>query len=871
MKKHQAGRIPANNMESFSDSSALYRYDRLTGLPSMSYFFELARAAKLRLLEQGKDPVLLFLNLNGMKYYNSQFGFTEGDKLLTGFANILVNYFGSEQCSRFAQDHFAAFTDEENLEERLKKLIAECGELNNRNSLPVRIGIYLHRMEPVEPSSACDRAKYACDLNRDQYASGYYYFDKTMLEQANTRQYITSNLDRALKEKWIKVYYQPIIRAANGRVCDEEALARWVDPVKGLLSPADFIPILESTKLITRLDLYVLDQVLEKMKTMQQANLYLVPHSLNLSRADFDSCDIVEEIRQRVDAAGIPREKLTIEITESIIGANFDFMKEQIARFRDLGFKVWMDDFGSGYSSLDVLQSLRFDLIKLDMRFLQNFDKGDASKIILTELIRMAIGLGIDTITEGVETKEQAEFLKEVGCTKLQGFYYCRPVSAEEILERYEKGTQIGFENPDEDEYYATIGRVNLYDQAVIAREASSDGIRHYFDTLPMAIIEFDGEYSQTVRCNRSFRDFIDRYYKSAPVGAKVPFASLPDTSPYKNAVLQCREKGKRVFFNQEVAKDLTAYSFARHIATNPVTGISACVSVILGITDNSDRGVTYTHVAQALSADYINLYYVDLDTEQFTEYNSEHRKDLLDEERRGDNFFAASRRDALDYIYKEDRDYFINTFTRENVVRAIDELGAFTLSYRLLIKGEPTYVSMKAVRMGPGDNHIIIGVNNVDAQMRQKEALERMQAEQVIYSRISALAGDFLSIYTVDPETDHYVEYSSSRHYDTLGLAKEGDDFFGTARRLGEKFVYTDDLPIYRDFFTKENILKEIRKNGLFVMQYRLIVDGRPVYINARAALVEEKEGPKLIIGLNNVDTQVKIGKKRKAQNRVK
>ena len=114
-------------------------------------------------------------------------------------------------------------------------------------------------------------------------------------------------------------------------------------------------------------------------------------------------------------------------------------------------------------------------------------------------------------------------------------------------------------------------------------------------------------------------------------------------------------------------------------------------------------------------------------------------------------------------------------------------------------------------------------------------------------------------------------VEYSSSRNYDTLGLAKEGDDFFGTARRLGEKFVYTDDLPIYRDFFTKENILKEIRKNGLFVMQYRLIVDGKPVYINARAALVEEKEGPKLIIGLNNVDTQVKIGKKRKAQNRVK
>ena len=319
------------------------------------------------------------------------------------------------------------------------------------------------------------------------------------------------------------------------------------------------------------------------------------------------------------------------------------------------------------------------------------------------------------------------------------------------------------------------------------------------------------------------------------------------------------------------MAKDLTAYSFARHIATNPVTGITACACVIFGITDDSDRGVTYTHVAQALSADYINLYYVDLDTEQFTEYNSAHLLDHLDEERRGDNFFATSRRDALDYIYEKDREYFVNAFTKENVVRAIDELGAFTLSYRLLIKGRSTYVNMKAVRMGPGDNHIIIGVNNVDVQMRQKAALEQMQLEQITYARISALAGDYLSIYTVDPETDHFVEYSSSLNYDTLGLAKEGEDFFGSARRLGENVVHEDDLPMYRDFFTKENIMKEIRKNGLFVMQYRLIVDGRPVYINARAALVEEKEGPKLIIGINNVDAQVKTGKKRKAQSKVK
>ena len=863
--------LESNLNESYTSAfhkGTLFRknyYDHLTGLPTMSYFFELAEAGRLRLLEQGKKPVLLYFDLNGMKYYNSQYGYAEGDKLLAGFAKILVEHFSNENCSRFAQDYFACFTDEEGLEDTLYAIFDECQFLNGRNSLPVRAGIYLHSMEAVPVATACDRAKYACDMHRDQYASGFYYFDKDMLVQANNRQYIINNLDRAIEEKWIRVYYQPIIRAANGRVCDEEALARWIDPEKGLLSPADFIPVLESTKLICKLDLYVLDQVLEKMKDQQKARLYLVPQSLNLSRADFDSCDIVEEIRQRVDAADIPREKLTIEITESIVGSDFDFMKEQVARFQSLGFQVWMDDFGSGYSSLDVLQSIHFDLIKLDMRFLQNFDKGDESRIILTELIKMAIGLGIDTVTEGVETKEQVDFLKEVGCTKLQGFYYGKPIPMEEIVERYRKGIQIGFENPAEDDYYASIGRVNLYDQAIIAAGESNEDHR-YFDTLPMAILEFDETQLSVSRCNKSFRDFLDRFYKGTPIGKKIPFSFLPkDSGPsLVNSMMQCREKGKTVFDSLEIANGLTLHSFKRHIATNPVTGITACVEVILGITDDSKRGVTYTHVAQALSADYINLYYIDLDTEQFTEYNSAHVRDHLDEERHGDDFFATSRRDALDYIYEKDRDYFVSAFTKENVVRAIDKLGAFTLSYRLLIQGEPTYVNMKAVRMSPGDNHIIIGVNNVDAQMKQKEALERMQAEQVTYARITALSGDYLCIYTVDPETDHYVEYSGSKNYDTLGLAKEGEDFFGKARGLGEGLVHKDDLPMYRAFFTKENMLREIEKNGLYVLQYRLNIDGRYVYINARAALVEEKDGPKLIFGLNNVDAHVKHGAKR-------
>ena len=153
--------------------------------------------------------------------------------------------------------------------------------------------------------------------------------------------------------------------------------------------------------------------------------------SINLSRSDFDTCDIVEEIIARVDASGIGRDKLTIEITESAVGADFEFIKKQVNRFREQGFAVWMDDFGSGYSSIDLLQSMEFDLIKFDMSFMQRLDEGNNGKIILTELMKMATALGVDTLCEGVETEEQLRFLQEIGCAKLQGYYYCKPITFE--------------------------------------------------------------------------------------------------------------------------------------------------------------------------------------------------------------------------------------------------------------------------------------------------------------------------------------------------------------------------------------------------------------------------------------------------------
>ena len=399
-------------------------YDYLTGLPSMTYFFELAETGKEVIRSRGGNPVLMYMDFSGMKFYNTKYGFAEGDKLLQSFARILGGLFGGHNCCRISADHFVVQAEEEGLKEKLRQLFRDFEEVNRGKMLPVHVGVYVGQPVKVHTSVACDRAKMACEALSGKYEMAVKYYSQDLSDNVENKQYVIENIDRAIREKWIKVYYQPIVRAVNGKICDEEALARWIDPIKGFMSPADFIPALEDAGLLYKLDLYVLEQVLEKMKEQPSFGLHIVPHSVNLSRSDFEACDIVEEVRKRVDVSGINRSLITIEITESVIGNDFNFMKAQVERFQSLGFPVWMDDFGSGYSSLDVLQSIRFDLIKFDMSFMRKLDEGEAGKIILTELMKMATSLGVDTVCEGVETESQVHFLREIGCSKLQGFYF---------------------------------------------------------------------------------------------------------------------------------------------------------------------------------------------------------------------------------------------------------------------------------------------------------------------------------------------------------------------------------------------------------------------------------------------------------------
>ena len=847
-----------NTVRSTVDVSG-HNYDSVTGLPVTNYFFKVAEAARNKILERGNDPVLLYIDFNEMRNYNIKYGFSEGDKLLVGLAQILVSHFSNINCCRFGGARFVVIAEDVDLEKTINQIFEEAKYLNGQKTLTLRVGIYKHSQGDYSVGIACDRAKMAADMTKDRFKSTFNYYDESMLNAARQRQYVLENLDTAIRRGWIQVYYQPIIRSANGRVSDEEALARWIDPIMGFLSPAQFVPVLEDSKQIYKLDLCVLDQVLKKIKTIEENGLHLVPCSINISRSDFEMCDIVEEIRKRVDASGVGHDKITIEITESTVATNMEYVSQQVSLLRDLGFVVWLDDYGSGYSSPDILQSMPFGTIKLDMQFMRKFDESEKCKIIISEIINMALNLGLETVVEGVETAEQVEFLREVGATKLQGYYYCRPIPLEEVLKRYKTGAQIGFENPLECEYFEAIGKVNLYDLSLTAGDFGEGDM--YFNTLPMAIFEVDNDTAETIRCNRACRAVLKKNFKAKECCKKNRIVLRDDTQSreLKKALIKCGQTGYQMIEDQRTPDDKIAHTLFKRLAVNPVTGKRAIAIIFLEIKDinkNFDT-LTYANVALALSTDYLALYYVNKETENFVEYKTNVGSNEMVVERQGKDFFESSREDAFRAIHEEDREGFINTFNREIVLGYIEKYGSFTYTYRLKTGDDFIYVNMKATSIGR--NHIIIGINNVDVQMREREALKRIDEERIAFSRISALAGNYIVFYSVNPADNSYKQFDANDEYKELGVSREGNDFFADSIESAKKAIYSEDYEKFANEMQKEHILKEIEERGVFSMTYRLMISGKPRYVTLKAKKIEEKGNEFLLFGVNDVDTQVK------------
>lgn len=465
----------------FLDSSAryvLHDIDGITGLPGQTRFLKEA-SLLLSLSGETERKVMLYMNIRNFRMYNLLYSSQRGNEFLQETARILKAAFPDALISRFSDDHFAILTDRTGVEEKIDRAYEKIMALREDVDLAVKFGLYVIVDGSMKPEIACDLAKAAADSIKDNYQLHLQVYTDKIGKKAFIKSYVMDHLQEAMDKKYIQIYLQPVIRTISGTLCSAEALSRWIDPVYGLLSPADFIPALEESRQIQKLDLYVLEEICRTYRSRVDKGLPVIPISFNLSRIDFYSGSIFEEVDAIVRKYQVPHCMIHVEITESVFVKDGVSISTQIDKFRDAGFEMWMDDFGSGYSSLNVLKDYHFDEIKIDMAFLSSFTQ--KAKDIIKSTVRMAKDIGIHTLVEGVETEEQMRFIRSIGCEKIQGWYYGRPMPLSELESCIrEKGWIL--EDRALKNYYNPLGSVDfLTDESMALVEMNEGKLSYLF------------------------------------------------------------------------------------------------------------------------------------------------------------------------------------------------------------------------------------------------------------------------------------------------------------------------------------------------------------------------------------------------------
>ena len=432
--------------------------DTLTGLPNLNYLNQFADERVHAFRVAGKTPVLVYADVISMHYYNSQYGYEQGNELLKLIAEKLKEEAPEALILRGPDDHFIiidAFESEERVAERIIAVDQRVQKEAHGNTTGIKAGACVYDVNGTT-ALTLDCARNALKWVGTNLNDVCYFYTPSAEKQFSNSQYIMEHFDRALKEGWIRIYYQAISRAMTGKACAAEALARWVDPVRGVLSPGAFIPVLEKYHLLYKLDLYMAEQVCKDFLRRQERGLPLHPVTVNFSAQDFDFVDVpqqLEEIYEKYCPDLYPEKKyLVVEITEQDMAQATDRFYEQLQRLRKRGFRLWLDDFGSGYSSLNVFSRFDVDLIKFDMNLLRKLDdRNGVNRKIMKAMTDIARDMGIHTLAEGMETEAHRRFLLEIGCELAQGYLFHRPEPLEATFDRLDIGEKVRpIETPEE-------------------------------------------------------------------------------------------------------------------------------------------------------------------------------------------------------------------------------------------------------------------------------------------------------------------------------------------------------------------------------------------------------------------------------------
>lgn len=411
----------------------LFEHDPLTGILSERAFLERTETR----IREGLEEVycLVYLDIYKFKLINEMFGYQKGDELLRATAEEVQKF--TERvgglCCRISGDNFVLFIPHR------EELIRSFRTKNYRKNRIVSLDLYLHfgiyviQDEEIPVDQMVDAARLAQKTVKGNYDNCIAYYTEAIKKNLLKEQEIITTMTKALEQKEFVVYLQPQYNYRTGAVCGAEALVRWLSPEKGLIPPGDFIPVFETNGFISHLDSYVWEQVCILQRKWLDAGNTMIPISVNVSRVDLMKGGLAQKMANLIRKYDLPAKMIRVEITESAYMDNPQLLIQEINALAAEGFLVEMDDFGSGYSSLNMLKDVPFHVLKTDLKFLTSSVLESRKNRILDNVIRMAHEMGMVVIAEGVETEEQAEALLKLNCECMQGYYFCRPVPVVEF------------------------------------------------------------------------------------------------------------------------------------------------------------------------------------------------------------------------------------------------------------------------------------------------------------------------------------------------------------------------------------------------------------------------------------------------------
>ena len=415
-------------------------FDSLTQLYTVGFFFQYAEQIARLNPEWRMNAVVI--NIDHFHTVNDLNGRTFGDEVLKAVADGIRDAMEGMSdaggiASRTEADTFYVYCRHcQDCSQMLELLQTRIDELSGRASIRLRMGVCLGS-EGLTPFEAFDRAKAACNIIRGDFTTKILVYDEALREREIYEQRLLNDLHNAVENHQFLVYFQPKydIRCDPPRLASAEALVRWRHPELGMISPGDFIPLFENNGLINVVDGYVWEEAAHLLALWREKHSIELPISVNVSRNELFDSSLETHLRQIIEENGLMPVSLKLEVTESVCAGSTDELIAVLDHLRDLGFQIEMDDFGTGYSSLNMISILPIDVLKLDMRFIQNVREDGKSFRLIELVLDIAKYLGVPVVAEGVETQEQLELLKEAGCDLVQGYCFSPPIPAEKFEE----------------------------------------------------------------------------------------------------------------------------------------------------------------------------------------------------------------------------------------------------------------------------------------------------------------------------------------------------------------------------------------------------------------------------------------------------